>query len=214
MNQSDVIAAPWGMSVFGAATIDVAPDLARLRIGIKEMRPTPAEAFGATRTAVNQVREVMRGHGIPDGAVSASNLRITSLWDYTGKNRELKGYECGSSFVVELRNLDLVEPILVDLVAAGVNEVGDVEFDVTAKRELRTQARKAAVAAAKEKAETYAEAAGVRVGKVLHLTDVDSEGMRTFRSHGQPVGNDGDGVLTPGMISVSAGVLLGFAIDE
>lgn len=38
--------------------------------------------------------------------------------------------------------------------------------------------------------------------------------MRTFRGHGQLVGNDGDGVLTPGMISVSAGVLLGFDIKE
>lgn len=34
--------------------------------------------------------------------------------------------------------------------AAGVNELGDVEFDVKAERELRTEARKAAVAAARE----------------------------------------------------------------
>jgi uncharacterized protein YggE len=201
------------MSVFGAATIDVAPDLARLRIGIKEMRPTPAEAFGATRSAANHVRDVLRGHGISDGAVSASNLRISSQWEITGGNRELKGYECSSSFVIQLRDLDLVEPVLVDVVAAGVNEVGDVEFDVKAKRELRVQARKAAVVAAREKAEVYAEAADVRVGRVLHITDVDSDGLRTFRSHGQLVGNDGDGVLTPGMISVSAGVLLGFEIN-
>jgi uncharacterized protein YggE len=148
VNQSDVIATPWGMSVFGAATIDVAPDLARLRIGIKEMKPTPQEAF------------------------------------------------------------------LVEVVAAGVNEVGDVQFDVKVKRELRAQARKAAVVAAREKAEVYAEAAEVRVGRVLHITDVDSDGLRTFRSHGQVVGNDGDGALTPGMISVSAGVLLGYEIKE
>ena len=92
------------MSVFGAATIDVAPDLARLRIGIKELGSTPAKAFGDTRAAANTV------------------------WNYNGKNRE------------------------------------------------RTEARTAAVAAAREKAEVYAEAARVKVGRVLHITDVDSDG--------------------------------------
>jgi uncharacterized protein YggE len=203
------------MSVFGAATIDVAPDLARLRVGIKELRPTPAEAFAVTREAVNQVRDAIRGHGISDAAVTASRLKISSQWDYpANQNRQLRGYGCGCSFVVEVRDLDLVEAILVDVVAAGVNEVDEVQFDVRAKRELRAQARRAAVAAAREKAEVYAEAAGVGVGRVLHITDVDSDGLRPFRSHGgERHAADGDGVLTPGMISVSAGVLLGFAIE-
>jgi uncharacterized protein YggE len=92
--------------------------------------------------------------------------------------------------------------------------VDGIEFDVSSKRQLRAQARKAAVAAAHEKAELYASAAGVQLGQVIHIQDIDSETMQnTYRSHGESMGNGGDGDdLTPGKITVSAGVLLGFSL--
>jgi len=74
------------------------------------------------------------------------------------------GYQCQAAFAVEARALDDVEPLLLDLVAAGANQIDAVDFDVTAKRELRVEARRRAVAAARAKAELYAAAADVRVG--------------------------------------------------
>ncbi len=84
---------------------------------------------------------------------------------------------------------------------------------VGSKKELRAQARTAAVAAAREKAVLYTEAAGVRLGPVVHIQDVDSDQLQNvYRSHGQGGGAGGDGDLSPGKISVSAGVLIGFSI--
>jgi uncharacterized protein len=60
-------------------------------------------------------------------------------------------------------------------VAAGGNEIEAVEFDVLAKRELPAGSRRKAVAAAQAKAELYAEPAGVRLGPVLHIDDVDPD---------------------------------------
>ncbi|MFJ4668652.1 SIMPL domain-containing protein [Kitasatospora purpeofusca] len=210
MYGSHSIDAPWGASVFGAASVDAAPDLARLRVAIAETRPKPGEAFEATRGGVNRIRDVLRGHGIPDTAVSTSRLDLKSSWDYGGE-RKFLGYEC---FVIELRELDLLESVLVDVVEAGANQVDGVEFDVSAKKELRARARAAAVAAAREKAALYAEAAQVRLGPVVHIKDVDSEQMpNSYRSHrGGGAGGDGDGDLTPGRISVTAGVVVGFSL--
>ncbi|MEV8350491.1 SIMPL domain-containing protein [Streptomyces niveus] len=213
MNGTQSIDAPWGISVFGAASVDAAPDLARLRVAIAQTRQEPGEAFEVTRGGVNQIREVLRGHSIPDTAVSTSRLDLKSLWTY-GNERKFRGYECTASFVIELREIDLLETVLVDIVEAGANQVDGVEFDVRAKKELRARARTAAVAAAREKADLYAEAAGVRLGPVVHIKDVDSEPMRnSYRSHSGGSGGDGgDGDLTPGKVSVSAGVIIGFSI--
>jgi hypothetical protein len=65
--------------------------------------------------------------------------------------------------------------------------VDGTHFDVIAKRELRAEARRKAVAAARAKADLYAEAAGVRVGAVLHIEDVDPEqpGASRYRSHAE-----------------------------
>lgn len=212
MNGTQSIEAPWGISVFGAASVDATPDLARLRVAIAQTRQKPGDAFDVTRGGVNQIREVLRGHGIPDSAVSTSRLDLKSLWTY-GNERTFLGYECTASFVIELRELDVLEKVLVDVVEAGANKVDGVDFDVTTKNQLRARARTAAVAAAREKAALYTEAAGVGLGPVIHIKDVDSEEMRNnYRGHGGGGGAGGDGDLTPGKISVSAGVILGFSL--
>ncbi|MFI1032396.1 SIMPL domain-containing protein [Streptomyces sp. NPDC020951] len=212
MNGTQSIDTPWGMSVFGAASVDGAPDLARLRVAIAQTRQQPGEAFEVTRGGVNQIREVLRGHGIPDTAVSTSRLNLKSSWAY-GNERKFLGYECTASFVIELRELDHLETVLVDVVEAGANQVDGVEFDVRAKKELRARARTAAVAAAQEKAALYAEAAGVRLGPVIHIKDVDSDQLQnTYRSHSSGGGAGGEGDLTPGKVTVSAGVLIGFSL--
>ena len=213
MNSTQSIDAPWGVSVFGASSVDAAPDLARLRVTTRQTREQPAEAFEVTRGGVNRIREVLRGHSVPDAAVSASRLNLRSTWSNYGNERKFLGYECTASFVIELRELETLEIVLVDVVEAGANQVDGVEFDVSAKKQLRAQARTAAVAAAREKATLYTEAAGVRLGPVVHIQDVDSDQLQnTYRSHGQTMGAGGEGDLSPGKISVSAGVLVGFAI--
>jgi uncharacterized protein YggE len=212
MNGTQSIENPWGISVFGAASVDVPPDLVRIRVAVKQTRQTPSESFEVCRGGVNQVREVLRGHGVPDAAVSTSQLMLRTAYTF-GSERTFLGHECTASFVIELRALERMEAVLVDVVEAGANHVDSVEFDVTAKQELRARARRAAVAAAREKAELYAEAAGARLGPVVHIKDVDSEQMQsTYRRHGGGGETGGEGDLTPGKLSVTAGVLVGYAI--
>ncbi|GAA1819534.1 hypothetical protein GCM10009682_45100 [Luedemannella flava] len=109
--------------------------------------------------------------------------------------------------------LDDVEPLLVDVVAAGANEIEGVDFDVLAKRELRAEARRKAVAAARAKADLYAEAADVRLGVVVHIEDVDPEQSAAgrYRGHAQAVATTAQD-LAPGHIVVSAAVVVGYAL--
>lgn len=212
MNGTQSIDAPWGISVFGAASVDAAPDVARLRVAVKQTRQKASEAFEVTRGSVNQVREVLRGHGVPDTAVSTSRLNLESSWNF-GNERKFLGYECTAAFVIELRELDILETVLVDVVEAGANQVAGVEFDVSTKKELRARARTAAVAAAREKAALYAEAGGVRLGPVIHIKDVDSDQLQnSYRGHGRAGGGGGEGDLAPGKVTVTAGVVIGFSI--
>jgi len=215
MNGTQSIDQPWGVSVFGASSVDAVPDLARLRVAISQTRATPNEAFEVTRTRVNQVREALRRHEIPDKAVSTSRLNLQSVWNFTGSERKFGGYVCTASFVIELRELDNLETVLVDVVDAGANEVSGVEFDVSTKKELRAKARAAAVVAAREKAELYAQAAGTRLGHVIHIKDIDSDSgwvQQTYRGARDASLSSGEGDLAPGKINISAGVVLGFSL--
>ncbi len=67
------------------------------------------------------------------------------------------------------------------------------------------------MAAARRKAEVYAEACGVKLGPVIHVEDVDPESMSGHG--GRPDGDpEADGTLSPGSVRVDAAVLLGFGL--
>ncbi|WP_344499338.1 SIMPL domain-containing protein [Dactylosporangium maewongense] len=220
MSQTDwtvgmqTIGQPWGVSVFGAASVKAVPELVRIRFKVVRTLETAAEALDSASAAVGEVRHVLRRHGIPDAAVQASRLSLVTATRYVDGDSRFAGYRCVAGFSVESADLDGSRQLLVDLVAAGANEIEGVDFDVTGKPALRAEARRKAVAAARAKAELYAEAAGVRVGAVLHIEDVDPEspGVNRYRGHASGSGEAADQDLAPGHVIVSAAVMLGFAL--
>lgn len=210
-----MIERPWGVTAYGAASMKAMPDLVRIRFRVVRVEQTPSAAFAAASDAVHAVRQALRDHGVPDAAVDRSRLDLKSSWDGYGKERRFLGYQCQASFSVESGNLDDAQPLLVDLVSAGANEIDAVEFDVTAKGDLRARARSEAVKAARRKAELYADAAGVRLGAVIHIDDVDPEqvGHERYRGHGAGGAASAED-LAPGHVVVSAAVVLGFSITR
>jgi uncharacterized protein len=204
---------PWGVVVHGTASVKAQPDLARVRFQVTSMAQTPAQAFAAATEKVRAVRQVLREHGISDEAVEESQLGLTSQWTY-GDERKLVGYESRASFAVEVGNLDDLPSVLADLVAAGADEIQGVEFDVAAKDELRTQARRKAVGVAQQTAAEYAEAAGVRLGGVVHIDDVHQEQIPFEKLRASGIADvAGPEDLSPGRVAVSAAVILGFSIN-
>jgi uncharacterized protein len=202
---------PWGVTAYGAASVKAVPDLVRARFKVSRTEQGAATAFAVVSDAVLGVRRVLREHGVPDAAVEQSRLGLSSSYTY-GAERTFIGHVCEASFAVEYADLEGVQALLVDLVGAGANEIEGVDFDVSGKPELRARARRQAVGAARRKAELYAEAAGVRLGAVLHIEDVDPEqiGDGHYRGH-QDSGDVGE-AFAPGHVVVSAAVILGFAI--
>lgn len=180
------------------------------------LEQTPAQSFARASEAVHAVREVLRGHGIPDGGVERSRLGLKSSYSYAGSKREFLGYECTAAFAVESGDLDDVQQLLVELVDAGANEIEAVDFDVTGKAAMRAEARRKATAAARDKAALYAEAAGARLGPVVHIDDVDPDSARAerYRGHLRDAGEASAEDLAPGHVVVSAAVIVGFALTH
>jgi uncharacterized protein YggE len=204
---------PWGVAAYGAASVKAMPDLVRVRFKVVRVEQTPSRSFAQASDSVHAVREVLRRHRIPDQAVERSRLGLRSAWSGFGPDRKFLGYECQAAFAVESSDLDDVQQLLVDVVAAGANEIEGVDFDVTTKPDLRAEARRQAVTAARNKAALYAEAAGSRLGHVMHIDDVDPEnvGFERYRAHG--VGGQASAEdLAPGHVVASAAVILGFSI--
>ncbi|WP_030933005.1 SIMPL domain-containing protein [Streptomyces sp. NRRL S-646] len=69
---TETIGEPWGLSVFGAGSVRVEPQLVRVKLSVDVLEPLPDKAFQEAGAAVARLREVLRGLGIPDASVSGS----------------------------------------------------------------------------------------------------------------------------------------------
>jgi uncharacterized protein YggE len=210
-----------GVKVFGSAVLRVEPDVVSLQFAVSRQAKKPRDAFHLTHQAVKAVRTYLGQVGAGD--VAASRINLSHLWEYSGGKRHDTGYAARVSFNVLLADLDRMEEVLIGVVDAGANEIGSVEFRTSRLKEHRAEARRRAVAAAREKAENYCRAAGVSLGAVISLEDVNpnvvsgsGEG-HTSRDDGNPSrdfdpSSDDMRALSPGSIVVGAAVTLVYAL--
>ena len=210
---------PSGISVFGSYVMRVEPDVALVTFAVAHTKPEPPAAFAATRQAVADVRAYLRDADVPPANVQTSVVNLSADWQGYGKERVFLGYEARTSLSVRLTDLRRFEEILAGVVQAGANQIQGTEFQTTRLLELRAEARRGAFAAARRKGELYAEEAGVRLGEVLHVEDVNPDGVRGRESHGADASSlesEGDALQpsTPGSIQVQAAVQVMFAIQR
>ena len=204
------------MSVFGSAILRVEPDLAEVELGVGRVAETAAEAFEATREAVAAVRNSLRASGLTDDSVEVAHVTLESVYEGGFESRRFAGYQAYVRFRFLITRLDELEATLSAAVEAGANEVLRVTYQASRLREIRAQARQNAVHAARAKAENYCEAAGARLGHVVHIEDANPDFLRGGM-HGAPELPEQDdsalpGVLESGSLVVSAAVTVGFTL--
>ncbi|MBC8071377.1 MAG: SIMPL domain-containing protein [Deltaproteobacteria bacterium] len=217
MYVSQSIQRPFGINVFGSSVLRVKPDHAALSFAVTRTHEKPAEAFAAARRAVEDVRAFLASGdlGGPDVQVSRPTLR-QAMRGY-GDKLEYVGYTARAGFHVHVRDLDRLEAVLAGVVEAGVDLIEGTELRSVKLALLRGEARERALRAARRKAERYAEAADVVIGRVMHIEDVNPDDLKSRRGHGAELelGEDDDqGAHDPGCIEVQAAVMVAFAIDR
>lgn len=207
-----------GVKVFGSAVLRVAPDTASIVVAVSRIEQKPDGAFAKAREGAQGVNTFLHKTGIKD--FGSSRVSLSQEFRYTNNENRFVGYKAKIEVNVVLRDLDKVDTLLTGLIAAGANELASVTFQTTRLKDLRADARRRAVAAAREKAELYCQAAGVAVGRVLSIEDVNPE-MLSGRSEGHTyreaaaVDDTGDpGAMDPEAIMVGAAVNVVYTIER
>jgi uncharacterized protein YggE len=160
------------ISVIGEATVSVAPDLAQIDGGVTSEARTAREASDANNAAMGKVLLALKGAGIEEKDFQTSRL---SLQPQSAPNRSgpsaIVGYRASNRVTVRLRDVSKLATVIDTMVGAGANDIGGINFTVTAASKLLDDAREQAVADARRKAEIYAKAAGVTLGAPLSISE-------------------------------------------
>src|ERR1700709_1040403 len=153
------------ISVTGEAQLSVPPDLAQIDGGVTTEAKTAREASEANNAAMGRVLLALKGTGIDEKDFQTSRLSLQPQYapNRSGPNAVV-GYQASNRVTIGLRDGTRVAGMIDILVAAGANNIGGINFMVSAASKLLDDAREQAIADARRKAEIYAKAAGVTLG--------------------------------------------------
>src|SRR4029079_14168622 len=81
------------------------------------------------------------------------------------------GYEARNSVQVRVRKLGEMGKIIDTLIVEGANQVDGPNFSLDQPREAMDEARREAIAVGRQRAELYAQATGMRVARLLSVSE-------------------------------------------
>ncbi|MBD8890660.1 SIMPL domain-containing protein [Labrenzia suaedae] len=163
------------ISITGQGKLSMAPDMAVVTTRVVTPAKTAPEALDENTKAISEVIAEIKKAGIEAKDIQTSGFSIFPRYEQQ-KGREnqppaIAGYEVANGVTVNIRDLAKLGPILNAVVQSGANEVNGISFQVSDADKKMDEARKAAVENAKSRASLYAQAAGVKLGKILSISE-------------------------------------------
>jgi uncharacterized protein len=159
--------------VIGEGSVRAAPDYARIRSGVTTRAKTAKEAAEANAKIMAAVTAMLLLADVGQKDIQTSRFSVQPIYESRQPNSEqkLSGFAVSNQVNVTIRQIGRLGEILDRLVMVGATDIGSVEFLHSDTSKVLDQAREAAVADARRKAELYARASGLALGNVTWITE-------------------------------------------
>lgn len=173
--QGDTVVSPnsgsEGIHVSGQASVSASPDIAQAQLGVQTFAVSVDEALQTNNTRADAILAALKTQGIADADLQTANFSVQPQYDFEKETREIVGYWVNNTVAVTFRDLNQVGTALQAAIDAGANTVNSLRFTLDDSEALRADARALAVADARQRAETLAAAAGVKLGAALDIRE-------------------------------------------
>jgi uncharacterized protein YggE len=202
------------LTVQGQGRVLVPPDHANLTVEVITKGRSAEAATAAHRDralrATNALRD-MRKDGL---AIEQSSFRLNETRPphvpATPPGRSEPEYQAVTSYELKLTQLDKVDAVVTALASTGLFEVRGIRFGIEERNPGMNEARKNAVEDARDRAMTFAQAAGVQLGQIVRISDTDARTPRDFMAVA-PMARSVQ-VIPPETLTLSASVTMTWRI--
>lgn len=166
-------------TVSGEGEAVAVPDTATVNLGVTKTASTVEAARNEATKTANDIIAGIKELGVDENKVKTTNYSVNPNYDFTSGRETITGYTVSQNLQVEIDPIDTANKVVDMATTRGANQAGGIQFVLNdAKREqLEKQARDEAILKAKEKAQSIANSAGIRLGKIINLHE-DSMGAQ------------------------------------
>ena len=165
------------LSVSAEASAKRVPDVATISTGVVTQAADANAAMRANAVQMDKVMAAIKAAGIGERDVQTSGINLNPQYKYVeNAPPSIVGYQASNTVNVKVRDLSKLGKVLDAFVEQGANQVNGPSFEVDKPDEAYDEARVAALKKAQARAQTYADALGLKVRRIVSI----SEGGASF----------------------------------
>ncbi len=204
------------ITVTGVGDVSGTPDIAVVSLGVETIDPNILPALQNNNSSMDAVIAALEAQGIERQDIRTEYFNIYQERPYvdpftSAENLPQPTYRVTHVVNVTVRDTEKLGDTLNAAIEAGANVVNTVYFEINNRTALETQARSAALADARVRAEQIAADLGVEVGDVLAVVEQSTySGIPYAADRGL---GGGGGSFAPGMLSVSISITITFSVQ-
>jgi uncharacterized protein YggE len=172
------------IEVSATEKIEVIAEVATIKIGFQNQAATKDAAYADNTQLANKIIEAMLHAGVAKEAIETESLNLEQEQERYGMkpNQPLK-YLASQKWRIRAQASEAQK--IVDIaVAAGANQIENVEWSVKDPAQLEAKAYTAAIKRAKELAEQTASQTGLKLGEIVSIVNSTSSNGRFDRAFG------------------------------
>lgn len=164
-------------TVDGRGEVSGVPSTAKISVGITKTADTSQQAISEANKVINDITAKLKALGVEEKDIKTSNLSSYPERSLSGLDT-VSGYTVNQTLDVTFDTVEKANQGLDIATAAGANSIGGVQFtfDEEKREELEEQARIEAIKDAKEKAQKLANTAGIKLGRVVNISEAGMGG--------------------------------------
>jgi uncharacterized protein YggE len=155
------------VQVSASGRADSRPDEARFTVGADTIAPTSREASERNSATINKVAAALRRLGVKEDDLQTRSITLARI-DY-GPNRGR--FQANNLIEIKVRDIKRAGEALAAITDAGANVLSGPNLRVSDPENAGRSAYAAAYRNARGRAEAYAQAAGLKVARVLAIRD-------------------------------------------
>ena len=206
------------VQVTATGRAETRPDEARFTAGVRTIEASAAAASEGNNRVINRVVEALRRLGISAEDVQSRQVSLARI-EY---GRDRGRFQANNMIEVRVRNVERVGQAIATTTDAGANVLSGPDLRISDPNAANRSAYANAYRAARARAEAYAEAAGLKVARVLAIRDGGDpgvprpyyEGMATDAAMAAPMVRTAAPPVPPGLTTSQVSVRVDFALSE
>jgi uncharacterized protein len=209
-----------GIWVNGDGKVTAVPDIAVLSVGVQAQALTVADAQSQASGAMDKVMATLKNSGVAakDIQTQSFNIQKMTKWDNVKQESIATGYLVNNMVTAKIRDINNAGTVIDAVTAAGgdLTRIDSISFTIDNPATYREQARQKAVADAASKAKQLADAAGVKLGKPVYITESSYVPSTVYRDAAIKSESASGATSTPvsaGELEVTANVQISYQIN-